>query len=171
MSPRTCAKQSEVLAMQAQGHWPDACAPELRLHLVECRSCAELLKIKQLFKGERANASIQAQLPAAGTIWWRAQLRRRNAAIERVGKPIFGAYVFALATTVLVAVIFAMTQARQGLRWLGWFEQLPAADLHTQSSGLLAALNPGWGLALLIPVFASLVLVGALFVYLAGERQ
>jgi hypothetical protein len=68
-------------------------------------------------------------------------------------------------------VIFAMTQARQGLRWLGWFGQLPASDLHSQPSGMFAALNAGWSLALLIPVFASLVLVGALLVYLSGERQ
>jgi hypothetical protein len=170
MSLRTCSRKSEVLAMQACGHWPQACPPDLREHLDHCRACAEVLLLKHAFQQQREITASSVQLPAAGAIWWRAQLRRRNAALERVGKPILGAYLFALMTTFIVAAALIGSQARHGLRWLDWLTSNPIPDLHSQSS-LLTSTNPDFGLALLIPIFATLVLIGALIVYLAGERQ
>ena len=94
-------------------------------------------------------------------------MRRRNAAVERVGKPIMGAYAFALALTVLAAVAFAVSQAHQGLRWLSW-----AGDaVHTEAFSPSAWLSSGGSLTILIPVFAMAALVGAVVVYLTVERQ
>lgn len=167
MTLRTCTRQSEVQDLLARGHWPHACPPELRTHLGQCRSCAELLLVTNAFQQSRSAAAAQAKLPAPGAIWWRAQLRRRNAAVERVGKPIMGAYAFALALTVLVAVAFAITQARQGLRWLSW-----AGDaVHAQGFSPSVWLSSGGSLTILIPVFAMAALVGAVVVYLTVERQ
>jgi hypothetical protein len=162
---RNCSRQPEVLALLARGHWPQACPPELRAHLAECRSCAELLLVTQTFQRSRATAAAQVQLAAPGAIWWRAQLRRRSAAVESIGKPILGAYVFAMAIAVLVAVVAVVSQANHGLRWLHLLEQSAASNLHIQS------LNPGWSIAVLIPILASVALLGAAVVYLAAERQ
>jgi hypothetical protein len=171
MTLRPCARQPEVRELLASGHWPHACSVELRSHLADCRSCADLAVVTQAFQQSRASAAAQAQLPAPGAIWWRAQLRRRNAAVERVGKPILGAYVFALSMTVLVAVVFAISQARHGIRWLDWLGQSPDSATHLQWLSALMPSNPGWSLALLIPVLAMLALLGAVAVYLSAERQ
>jgi hypothetical protein len=130
-----------------------------------------LLVVSQTFQRSRAAAVAQAQLPAPGAIWWRAQLRRRSAAVERVGKPIFGAYVFALAVTVLVAAAAVISQARHGLRWLDWLAQPQFDALQLQSFNPFTGLDPGWSLTILIPIFATLALLGAVAVYLAAERQ
>ena len=109
-------------------------------------------------------------MPAPGAIWWRAQLRRRNAAVERVSKSIVGAYVFALSFTLVAACALAITQARHGLRWLDWLEQSQGTALDFGAFNPATLLNSGWSIAWLIPVLATLALVGAVAVYLAGER-
>ena len=168
MNFRTCSRQPEVLDLLARGHWPHACPVELRSHLTECHSCASLLLVTQTFQRSRATAVAQAQLPAPGAIWWRAQLRRRSAAVERVGRPIFGAYIFAMGIAVLVAAVAIVSQARHGVRWLDWMAQSQFDAFHLQSFNPFTAPNSGWNLAVLIPIFAMLALLGAVAVYLAA---
>jgi hypothetical protein len=160
--------------MLTDGHWPQACPPELRAHFADCRSCAELLMVARAFQLSRASAAAQVKLPPPGAIWWRAQLRRRNAAVERVGKPILGAYVFALSMTILVAAAFTISQARHGLRWLNWIDWLGESSstaLHVESLSPSAWLSSGGALMVLIPVFATIAVLSAVAVYLAVEKQ
>jgi len=174
MTLHPCSRQSEVQQLLSHGHWPHACPADLRAHLAGCRSCRDLLLVTQAFQQSRAAASAQVKLPPAGAIWWRAQLRRRNAAVERVGKPIMGAYLFALSITVLVATAFAISQAHHGVRWLDWLDwmaQSQSASPHVEPFSASTLLSSGGSLMILIPVFATLALVGAVAVYLAVERQ
>lgn len=171
MNLRTCTRQSEVKEVLACGHWPQACPAELQAHLAECRSCAELLLVTHAFQQSRSTASAQVKLPAPGAIWWRAQLRRRNSAVERMAKPIMGAYVFALAIALLVAATAVVSQARHGVRWLDWLGQSQGAALRLESFSPSALLNSAGGLMVLIPLLATVAVLGALAVYLAAERQ
>jgi hypothetical protein len=155
-----CSRAPEVRELLARGHWPLACPPDLRAHLDACRSCSELLLVTRAFQQSHAATSAQAQLPPPGLLWWRAQLRRRNAAVERVGRPILGAYVFALATLVFVAVAFLVTQVRHGFAWFDWLAQ----------SQIAASLSTGWSFLILLPILATVVLVSAVVVYLTTER-
>jgi hypothetical protein len=171
MTLRPCQRQSEIQQLLASGHWPHACPADLRAHVSDCRPCADLLLVTRAFQQSRAEAAAEVRLPASGAIWWRAQLRRRNAAVERVGKPIFGAYVFALSLMVLVAAALAISEARHGLRWLDWLGQSQGAAVDFQAFNPFTLFNGGWSLALLIPILAMLALLGAVAVYLASERQ
>jgi hypothetical protein len=169
MTVPVCSRQKEVSALLTQGHWPHACPADLRVHLAGCGACSELLMVSEAFQLGRRSAIGEARLPAAGAIWWRAQLRRRNADLERVAKPIFGAYIFALLFTLAAAAIIAVSQAKHGLRWLDWWAQSGSAALHVDP------LTPSWfttggSLAILIPVLAMAALVGAVVVYFAAER-
>ena len=166
-----CSRQREVSELLSRGHWPHACPPELRAHLADCRSCSELLLVMQAFQQSRNRAIGEVQLPGAGAIWWRAQLRRRNAAIERVSKPILGAYVFALLFTLVAAAVFAVTQAKHGLHWLDWLSQAGSATEHIDSFVSSSWSGTGGTLAVLIPVMATVALVGALLVYFSEQRQ
>jgi hypothetical protein len=168
MMRKACSRQSEVKELLDHGHWPHACPAELRVHIADCTSCNEFLLVTQTFRQSRAVTASQANLPAAGAIWWRAQLRRRNAAVERIGKPILGAYVFALAFLVVVAAVAVVNQIQHGL---SWFDEMAQIADRFQTASPIAAPSPSGALTLLIPIFAMLALVGAVFVYLAGERK
>jgi hypothetical protein len=109
---------------------------------------------------------------------WRAQLRRRNAAVERIGRPLLGAQIFACAVALFAAVGFAGFEARSGVAWLtwsywqDWFAQLPQAAVaqwDSLSSGSLA--GSAWSWMVLVPALATLVLLGGVAVYFATDKQ
>jgi hypothetical protein len=79
--------------------------------------------------------------------------------------------VFALAIVLLVAAVGFISQARHGVRWLDWLAQLQVSALHVESSSTSSWIGWGGGLLVLLPVFATLALVGAVVVYLAAEKR
>jgi len=178
MTLRPCSHEKEVAELLGRGHYPQVCTPELRDHIGSCRSCADLVLVTRAFQAARAQTAAAVNLPSPGLLWWRAQLRRRNAAVERIGKPILGAQIFALSVCIVFAIGFLATQATHGLRWLSWLEgtsfggfgwplQMPQVPmLH-----LDALLNSGLGMLVLIPILATLVLLGGVAIYFASERK
>jgi len=167
---RACSRRAEVQQMMARGHWPHACSPQLRAHLTACKACAEFLLLSEAFGQSRNAALAEARLPAAGAIWWRAQLARRNAAVERMGRSALSAYAFALGLTLVVGAGLAVNQARHGLRWLDWFGQSPSSGLHTGFSPSLLFSGAG-SFPILIAVFATAALVGAVVLCLVAEKK
>jgi len=177
MMLRCCPREAEVKALVERGQWPQACATELRKHVDSCRSCGELVLVTAAFQHARNHALGAARLGSPGLLWWRAQLRRRNAAVERISRPILSAQIFALAVNLVVAAAVAVWQARHGVAWLTWLEQLP----HNMSLQWLTSLvpeglfNSGAGslTSPLVLVFASstLLLVGGVVAYFASEKQ
>ena len=172
MNLTACPREKEVAALLAQGAWPQASAPELRTHAAACRACADLVLVTQTFQQARAHTAAASPLASPGALGWRAQLRRRNAAVERMARPLLGAQIFALAVNLALAIGFLGWQARHGLSWLTWLEQLPQnSPLHLDALWPSALFTSGWSPALLIPVLAMLALVGGVVVYLGSEKQ
>ena len=173
MSFRPCAREAEVKALLHNGHWPHACPAELREHTALCTACANQVLITQAFREARTLAANSAQLPPPGVLWWRAQLRRRNAAVEHIGKPLFGAQIFAFAIALVIAVGVVLSQARHGLHWLAELPQSPTFNL----ASLWPAMNSdtaNWlklDLPYLIPAVAVLALLSGVVLYLATEKQ
>jgi hypothetical protein len=176
MRLNACPRDKEVKELLERGQWPSACAPELRVHVEGCHSCGEVVLVTTAFQKARAEAAGAAKLGSPGVLWWRAQLRRRNAAVERIGRPILGAQIFALAVNLMLAIVFVVWQARHGFAWLTRLEQLPqTAAMHLDSlwpsmvpgSGWSSLLNP----MVVIPAAATLALLGGVVVYLASEKQ
>lgn len=88
--------------------------------------------------------------------------------MERIGRPILGAQIFALALNLAVVVGFVAWGATHGMDWLSW--------LGTQAyaggvPALVAAAFSGWGLLVTVPTLATLALLGGAAVYLAAERK
>lgn len=162
MSPFGCTRENEVTEQLRQGYWPDACPAELRAHVETCRICADLVLVAAWLGEERKRAVPMARLEAPGALWWRAQLRRRNAAIETMARPIFGAQVFALVMAVLVAATILAWQAGN---WGAWLSALP----HTLH--LDALLGSGGMLSILAPVLAMIALLSGVVVYFVSEKQ
>ena len=170
MSPFSCARESELRILLDRGQWPLASSEELRAHVAACRSCAEIVLVKQAFQVARVTAIAVPVLPSAGTLWWRAQLRRRNAAIERIGKPILLAQIFALGMILVLGAGALTWQLRRGFDFMAWMEALPRI-LHLDA--LLPASFTGFDGSFwyLVPLLAALALVSGVVVYFASEKQ
>ena len=177
MMMRSCTREAEVKALVERGQWPQACAPDLRDHVSTCRSCNELALVTTAFQRARIQAVGAAKIGSPGLLWWRAQLRRRNVAVERISKPILSAQIFALAVNLVVAAAVAVWQARNGVAWLTWLQELP----HSFSSQWLGSLLPsdlfgsGGGLLMnplvLVATLSALALIGCAVVYFASEKH
>lgn len=167
-----CTREKEVAVLLEMGQWPQASPEELRTHVAGCRVCGERVLLTERLRAARAAAMAEAQLPTAGALWWRAQLRRRNEALERVSKPMLGAQIFALAVAAVLMVGAAVWTVAAGVR----LSESPAAWLkelgHAVNWGVLVpdALPTGawWWVA---PLLAVLALAGGVVAYFATEKQ
>ena len=162
-----CARENELMELLRQGHWPEACPADLRTHVQECRACADLVLVTTSLTEERRQAMPMARLEAPGALWWRAQLRRRNAAIEKMARPIFGAELFALAMALVVAAVVLVWQAGN---WSEWLSDLPRA-LHLDALLPASMGDPGGILWIAVPGLATIALVSGVVVYLVSEKQ
>jgi len=109
-----CGREKDVAAMLEAGHWPAACDAELREHVAGCVRCGDLVLVASTMQRARAEAMGEARLQASGVIWWRAQLRRRQAAMEAIARPVRGAQWFAGLLGLAVLVGFLVVEVRQG---------------------------------------------------------
>ncbi len=118
MTLRTCGREKELTELLDQGYWPEVASDDLRAHVNGCLPCQSLILVKQAFSAERAHAAAAARLEPPGVLWWRAQLRRRKAAIETIARPILGAQIFALAIALAAAAIYLASQGGKEFAWL-----------------------------------------------------
>jgi hypothetical protein len=167
MSPFSCWREREVTELMHRGYWPDACPAELKAHIDACRICSEIVLVTRTMQAARMQSMELPRLEPAGATWWRAQLRRRNAAIEKVTRPILGAQIFALAVALVVAVGVVFWQADN---WRTWFSELPHA-LHLEALIPATRTSSSETLWIVVPVLATIGLLSGVVVYLASEKQ
>jgi hypothetical protein len=166
---RSCGYENELAQALKHGHWPQGCGPELRAHVDACGNCSDLVLVTRTFQQARSESEQAAACGPPSLLWWRAQLRRRNAAAERVSRPIKIAELFALFVYVFVGVLLVATQYRHGLRWASWWSELaPSRAVHLLPA---ASGQADWNLLLLISGFGVLALLSGLVVYLASEKS
>lgn len=167
MTFRTCPYEKELRQALKDGHWPAGCGPELRQHVQRCSSCGDLALVTEALHVAR-NQSLQESAVTPDLLWWRAQLRRRRAATERVGQPVTVAQIFAWAVSLVAAIGFVVSQYSHGLRWSTWWSEVsPARILHAWPN---AGQNLDWNPVLLIPTLCALALVAGVVVYLLSEK-
>jgi hypothetical protein len=169
---RPCPHEKYLAALVERGQWPDAAPAELRAHAESCRACSDAALLMQAFRSARSESISAAQPGSAGVLWWRAQLRRRKAAMQRIEKPILGAQIFALAVTLAIAGVFAAIELRPGSPFASLFGQLPrAVTASFQNLWASASTWPAWGLALGISGLAAVALLSGVVLYLDRRRQ
>jgi hypothetical protein len=176
MKLRACRSEAEVKQLLELGHWPHSCTEELRSHVARCRTCGDLVLLTQAFRAGRAQSVADACPPPASVLWWRAQLRRRDAAVKRIQRPLLGAQVFAFAVAVVLMAGTLGYESIHGMPWIAaltaWFASLKQATaLHLDGVWPLASGQSGLSLAYLVPGAAMLLLLGGVAVYLATEKQ
>lgn len=95
-----CSRLDEVRQTLAQGHWPHACAAELRDHVTHCSDCADEVLITTHLQRARNQAIAAARPGSSNLLWLKAQARRRTAALERIERPLAAAHTFAFVSTL-----------------------------------------------------------------------
>ena len=168
----SCPHETELRELLTHGQWPQAASRELRAHAESCRSCADLFLVAGAFQKARTATIAAARPISPGILLWRAQLRRRNAAVERLTRPLLNAHIFALAFTLIAGLGFLVFEALRSDGWRAWLEQLPqSAAAHWDAFRTTGTIDPTWSLLVLLPILATLLLLGAVAVYVATDRQ
>jgi hypothetical protein len=194
MTLKPCARETEVAELVKSGRWLGlANAPvevrEVAAHAQSCRRCADLVLVLQAFGAGRTQAMAEApvgeaRMDSPGLLWWRAQLRRRNAAVERIARPVSRAQIFALAVNVLVCIGVVIVERRHVAAWVGRVagqfggqagqQASPAQELAghlAQAAAPFESLAATGHSLMLVAVLGALALLGGVAVYLATEKQ
>ena len=151
----SCARSDEIQKTLSTGRWPLAASAELREHVSGCRTCAELVRVGAALQQDRTAMVAAKRLDSPGLLWWRAQLRRRQTAMEKASRPLWGAQIAAAIFAVLVAVGFGAYMLRDGAL-----------------QGTLKATLTGFDITPFVGVAALLaVLMGGVVVYFTLERE
>ncbi len=173
---KPCPHEAEVQAILRKGHWPEACDPEFRNHVQACRTCSDQLLVLHAFHASRTQAMQSAHIDHPSLLWWRAQLRRRNEALQRVGRPITRAQIFAICVSILAAAALLRSQIGAAFNWSSWLPEFPrlpdsstASPFHALS--FFTSAKADWGLLLLLTGLGTVVLLSAVVVYLASDRS
>lgn len=164
-----CSHLAEVRKVLAAGQWPQAVTPELRAHATACTRCTQEILITQHLSAAKASAIAAAEndapVAAPQLLWWRAQLRRRNAALVQAARPIAAAQIFAIAITAAAAIGLIATH------W-DFILSHTAQPSHTSFPvSSFTALLANWGLAPLVLATALIAALGGVALYLSTDRQ
>jgi hypothetical protein len=171
-----CAREKELLDQLKSGRWPAAADPELLEHATRCALCRDTIAVRSALQTSLTQSRAAAPLDSANLLFWRAQIRRKHAAVERVRRPITRAQRFALALNLLVALATAAWLARHVDLWHTWFSDFhpstaATASPHPQALLPFAQSMLSWDLTLLIPCIAAIALLGGVVVYLASDKS
>lgn len=76
-----CEKETEILEATRGGFL----SPELANHATRCANCADTLAVSEFLCSDAATVS---PLPDSDFLWWKAQLARKQVAVERATRSI-----------------------------------------------------------------------------------
>ena len=107
MARTSCEREADTIRASWGVVGPAGFDAGTAAHLAECHHCAEIAELARAFRDERDAACLEACPPAAGIVWWRAQLRARNEAAVRAGRPIAVIHAIALGTTAAAVAAVA----------------------------------------------------------------
>jgi len=171
MKPGECEKEILVIEAARSGAWD----PELRAHVAQCEACGDVALAANALNSMRAVDQVEARIPDAGLMWWKAQLLSKRAAAERVTRPIRFVEHLSYACGIL-AVVGVCVWQWAAIR--GWFASiLPAARAHSSAASSLhfdlhglQSLIAGWiqsGAVLQRSNLAVILSVGVLLILVA----
>jgi len=165
-----CASEKELEAALRQSRWPQACDPDLRVHVKGCRRCQELVLVTQTLQRAKSNAERPARLQSPGLLWWRAQLRRRKEAIQSVTEPLALAEKVGLLG-LLAAFCVMVWQASQSADFLSFFQGLSSSGL-AQLEELWAAASgaSAWMIVLEVTALGILAFFAGFAIFLLRDE-
>jgi hypothetical protein len=102
---------------------------ELSKHIASCHLCMDAAEVVRAIQDYRTSAVQAAQVPPAGLVWWRAELRARQNASRVARRPLTLANAFAAACAIGVALALISSRVPWFREALSAFDDLPRLGL------------------------------------------
>ena len=157
MNQPDCRHETAVVNAVLSGSWPDACDESLVAHAKECGTCREVASVSILLREDSESSRIEAHIPAAGQVWWRAAVRARLESTQAAARPL--TWMHGITAAVVVGVMLAALTALWPIlpgaietAWTVTRDVLPNSEVTT-------AIGNGLGLSLLIGVGAGVLML------------
>jgi hypothetical protein len=157
-----CPMEKQVMAAVRGGQWPAACDPGLLAHVQECRTCHQIASLSAVFRDSRSEAAGNARLGAPGLLFWKAQLRRRNEALEHITRPILAVEIVGFAVTLVVLALVVW-------KWI----YVSSGDFWSSAQNFAPTMSfaGNWGWTLVAAAALTLVLFGGVALYLVTSKE
>lgn len=140
MNAGQCQREDELLDALGRGF----VGAELGAHLEACSSCSELHLVAGALLSDRVDSMAEAHVPAAGTMWWRIQLRHRRDAQATARRSLLVGQAVTLAIAVaLMAALFGVELAT-GVRHVVDSIRVSTPLLVALATWVLLAPIAGW---------------------------
>lgn len=94
-----CEREQDVVRALRTGFWPEG----LRAHAGSCDSCGEAMLVAAALL--EADAVQPAQVPDAGLIWWKTELRLKREKAEKAMRPVMIAELATAAATGVALLV------------------------------------------------------------------
>src|SRR5262245_50029445 len=122
MNTPECRREQEVFEAVSNGQWPASADADLRSHVEMCAICKDVVEVAHALIHDNRLASDGIQLPSAGLVWWRSELRTRREAMRAAERPLKLVHAFGAACGlgVLAALVIQLSPwARQMFAVIG----------------------------------------------------
>jgi hypothetical protein len=122
MSPYDCQHETAIVNAVLSGVWPHACDESLVAHANDCVTCREVASVSMLLREDSELARIEAHIPAAGQVWWRAAVRARLESTHAATRPLTWMHgiTAAIVAGVVLAALTALFPVLPGLVSTAW---------------------------------------------------
>ena len=162
-----CPHESAVVNAVLSGSWPHACEEALVAHAKTCLTCSEVADVSILLREDSEYSRIEAHVPAAGQVWWRAAVRARLESTHAAARPLtwMHAITAAVVAGIVLAALTAIFPVLPGMLDIAWLyvrQFFPSPEVATAiGDGLRVSLLAGLACAvamLLAPLALYFVL-------------
>ncbi|HXS12077.1 MAG TPA: hypothetical protein VN734_05200 [Acidobacteriaceae bacterium] len=157
-----CSHTAEVRELLRLGHWPQAAGEDLAAHVRGCRRCAEMVLVTQALGAMKTSSLSETRVEPPALVWWRAQLRRKHEAVQRMERPMRAQMLVVLAV-VCVGLGLAFRLSGGAAAWRAW--------ISAGAEGVVQSGVGSLGVGLLVASAVALAMMAGLAVYLTVERK
>jgi hypothetical protein len=166
-----CPHEERVAELLNENRWPWAADPALLDHARKCGRCSNVVFAVQILQQSRSATVLAAHAGSPDYLWWRAQLRLQNSAVEQITKPVVWAEKLALIGMLCVAGGFLVRQWGHIGDWISGLAdifnsqafRLSAVWLHSTFEGNLIGYSMLAGLA-------AIACIGGLTLFLSDPK-
>ena len=104
-----CPHETSVVSAVLSGAWPQRCDEALVAHAADCETCAEVAGVAVLLREDVEHSRIEAHVPAAGQVWWRAAVRARLESSHAATRPM--TWMHGITAAFVLGVVLAAVTA------------------------------------------------------------
>jgi hypothetical protein len=170
-----CAHESDVVLAVQTGRWPDRVDEDLRRHAGGCPVCSDAIVVARAMAEAAAMddeaAARDLQLPSAGAVWLRAEVRARAAAARTATRPITLVQVAAFTSLAASAGAFFGATSGWFQHWIGrMWVAVTAIDIGAAPVPAPFAASAGEHIVL-IGILAAFLLLTPVAIHLAARDE